>query len=84
MTGGSRQARVGDEEVETMTRARTWGLAGAATATLCALTLAATSVEGTGKAAEYRFRKPLVEGNGVGSLEDLRGTPVLIDFWGTR
>jgi hypothetical protein len=33
---------------------------------------------------DYAFRAPLDNGRGVSSMEDLRGKPVLIDFWGTR
>ncbi len=36
------------------------------------------------EAVEYRFRAALDNGRGVTSLADLRGKPVLIDFWGTR
>jgi len=40
--------------------------------------------DGEGKTARYKFRQPLDNGRGVSSLEELRGKPVLIDFWGTR
>jgi len=54
-----------------------------------ALTLAVTSfagpgVIGVGDAAQHTWRAPLLNGMGVASLEDLRGKPVLVDFWGTR
>jgi hypothetical protein len=32
----------------------------------------------------FTFRAPPVNSLGVKSLADLRGKPVLIDFWGTR
>ena len=32
----------------------------------------------------YRFREAPVNSMGVKSMADLRGKPVLIDFWGTR
>ena len=35
-------------------------------------------------AVAYKFRAPLVNGMGLKSMEELRGKPVLIDFWGTR
>jgi hypothetical protein len=34
--------------------------------------------------ASYDFRDPPVNSMGVRGLADLRGMPVLIDFWGTR
>lgn len=37
-----------------------------------------------GDVPQYTWRTPLVNGMGVTSLEDLRGKPVLLDFWGTR
>jgi hypothetical protein len=37
-----------------------------------------------GDVPQYRFHQPLVNGLGSESLSDLRGKPVLIDFWGTR
>ena len=39
---------------------------------------------GTGDAPDYQFNAPLLNGRGVTSLSDLRGKPVLIEFWGTR
>jgi hypothetical protein len=37
-----------------------------------------------GDGASYTFREAPVHSRGVRSLSDLRGKPVLIDFWGTR
>jgi hypothetical protein len=37
-----------------------------------------------GDRAEHTWRAPLVNGLGVKSLEELRGKPLLFDFWGTR
>jgi hypothetical protein len=37
-----------------------------------------------GDVASHAWRTPLVYGMGVKSIEDLRGKPVLFDFWGTR
>ncbi len=36
------------------------------------------------KTIDYRFSRPPVNAAGITSLADLRGKPVLIDFWGTR
>ena len=36
------------------------------------------------KAKSYTFRAPPLNSLGVKSLAELRGKPVLIDFWGTR
>lgn len=38
----------------------------------------------TGEVVSYTFRAPPVNALGVGSLADLRGRPVLIEFWGRR
>jgi hypothetical protein len=37
-----------------------------------------------GDVVAHTFEKPIVNGLGARSLEDLRGMPVLIDFWGVR
>jgi hypothetical protein len=37
-----------------------------------------------GQEASYSFRESPFNGLGVKSLEELRGKPVLVDFWGTR
>jgi hypothetical protein len=48
-------------------------------------TLASTgAATGTGEAVSYQFAKAPVNSMGVTSMADLRGKPVLIDFWGTR
>ena len=39
---------------------------------------------GEGSKAEYTFRDPPVNSMGIKSLAELRGKPVLIDYWGTR
>ena len=59
----------------------TAGLAGTAWLS-SALALASGGDEGG--AVEYKFRLPPVNSMGVTSMEDLRGRPVLIDYWGTR
>jgi hypothetical protein len=37
-----------------------------------------------GEEVSYEFRSPLVNGRGVTRLDDLRGKPLLVEFWGTR
>jgi hypothetical protein len=37
-----------------------------------------------GDAPAYAWRTALFQGSGASSLEDFRGKPVLVDFWGTR
>jgi len=45
---------------------------------------APAQVQKLGSRPEFRFQAPLLNGPGIASLADLRGRPVLIDFWGTR
>lgn len=42
---------------------------------------AAAQVE-VGDQPQYTFRSPLQNGMGVTELADLRGKPVLVEFWG--
>lgn len=49
-----------------------------------ALPAAASALQEGPEVVEYAFREPPVNSAGIGSLADLRGKPVLIDFWGTR
>jgi hypothetical protein len=44
----------------------------------------AQSTVRSGDVPEYRWRSSLFQGGGAVSLEDFRGKPVLVDFWGTR
>lgn len=44
----------------------------------------APRVVGVGDVVGHKFAAPILNGNGIQSLEELRGRPVLIDFWGTR
>lgn len=37
-----------------------------------------------GDAVAYKFREAPLNAGGVQSMQDLRGTPVLIEFWGTH
>ncbi len=32
----------------------------------------------------HTFREPLLNGMGVSQLADLKGKPLLVEFWGTR
>lgn len=47
---------------------------------------AAASPEGVavGEEVSYTFRAAPLGGMGVTSLADLKGKPVLVEFWGTR
>lgn len=57
------------------------GLAGLA---LAAVALASSNSPAGDGPVDFRFSKPPVNGLGLQSLAELRGKPVLIDFWGTR
>jgi hypothetical protein len=61
---------------------KSWQRAGFALAALGAVS-AAPGTRG-GESAGHTFRAPPVNSMGVKSLAELRGKPVLIDFWGTR
>lgn len=37
-----------------------------------------------GDEVSFTFQKPLLNGMGVTQLADLKGKPVLVEFWGTR
>jgi hypothetical protein len=56
--------------------------------TVLAFALSATaSLPGgvkVGDLVNYKFREPPMNAGGVQSMQDLRGTPVLIEFWGTH
>ena len=45
---------------------------------------AAAPLATSGEGKSYTFREAPFNARGVKTLEDLRGKPVLIDFWGTR
>ena len=45
---------------------------------------AGDSSANAGDSRSYRFQKAPVNSMGVKSMAELRGKPVLIDFWGTR
>ena len=42
------------------------------------------STAATGDRPEFQFRRPVLNGFGLGSLAELQGKPVLVEFWGTR
>jgi len=44
----------------------------------------AQSTVAPGDSPSYSWRSAPFQANGPVSLEDFRGKPVLIDFWGTR
>lgn len=58
------------------------GLAGLAL--VGAAWVSASAPVGDSKPIEHRFSQAPVNAMGVRSLADLRGKPVLVDFWGTR
>lgn len=37
-----------------------------------------------GDEVSYNFSQPILNGMGVSSLDDLKGKPILVEFWGTR
>jgi len=57
--------------------------AAALAATLVAADEAAAQAK-IGQVPKFAFQQPIVNGLGVKSLEDLRGRPVIVEFWGTR
>lgn len=55
-------------------------------ATFCSGSIASGQgrVVDLGDTVDYIFNEPLVDGLGLSSLRELRGKPVLVEFWGTR
>jgi len=51
-------------------------------AAILALTLAAPGGVKVGDTVQYKFREAAFNGPGLKSMQDLRGAPVLIEFWG--
>jgi hypothetical protein len=55
---------------------------------LLALTVASTPAAPAGvkvgDLVQHQFRESPLNGGGIKTLQDLRGTPVLIEFWGTH
>lgn len=60
-----------------------WKHVGLAIGLLGAAALSASARSG-GEGTSYRFSDAPVNSMGVKSMADLRGKPVLIDFWGTH
>ena len=60
-----------------------WKQAGLASAVLGAVALT-TGARSGGESTRYTFSTAPVNSMGVKSMADLRGKPVLIDFWGTH
>jgi len=52
--------------------------------TFASLATAGDGGEAPGAVQDHTFREPPVGAPGVRSLAELRGRPVLVDFWGTR
>ena len=65
---------------------RAWIGAGAVGLALAVGLSAPAAAEGVevGERIDYQFRRSLVNGRGAKSMEDFRGRPVLVEFWGTR
>jgi hypothetical protein len=55
----------------------------ALSAAFVAAEASAQTVAKVGDHMKFAFSQPLVNGQGVKSLDDLRGRPVLVEFWGT-
>jgi hypothetical protein len=58
-------------------------LAALSTATLIAA-LASFRAAPSDEVVNFKFSKPPVNSMGITGFDDLRGKPVLIDFWGTH
>lgn len=66
-----------------MHRSRLLATAALAGAVLFASSAATPERAKVGKRPAHKFETPLTNGLGVESLESLRGTPALFEFWGT-
>lgn len=53
-------------------------------AALALVAAAPAAQAGVGDTVDYKFRQAPVNALGVTSFADLRGKPVLVDFWGTH
>lgn len=63
---------------------------------ICLAAAAVALIDGTARAQEqgkvakvgekmsYTFQQPMLNGQGVRSLADLAGRPVIVEFWGTH
>ena len=59
-------------------------LLSATTLLLAVSALTPNARAGDGDAVSYKFSKPPVNSMGIAGMEDLRGKPIIIDFWGTH
>ena len=50
----------------------------------CVASIASSAPSTSGSGANYSFRDPPLNSMGVKSLSELRGKPIVIDFWGKR
>jgi hypothetical protein len=67
-----------------MSFARAIGLAAVAAALIGGNAQAqAPKVAKVGEKMSYAFQQPLLNGQGIKSLADLEGRPVVVEFWGT-
>ena len=57
---------------------------GVGVALACVAVLSVSAPRGDEAAASYVFATAPVNAKGVKGMADLRGKPVLIDFWGTH
>ena len=72
------------KEMEVM-RSRWWVcLAALVVAAATSKSAMAQTVAKVGDKMSYTFQKPLTNGQGMKSLADLRGHPVVVEFWGTH
>ncbi len=56
-------------------------------ALLCLTVAASAALPGgvkIGDSVQYQFREAPFNAGGLKTLQDLRGTPILIEFWGTH
>jgi hypothetical protein len=69
-----------------MNRMKWFQAAAATTLAGVALSLSPASAPdvSVGDDISYSFREPVLNGMGVSQLADLKGKPVLVEFWGTR
>jgi hypothetical protein len=67
-----------------MSFARAICLAAAAVALIDGTARAQGKMAKVGEKMSYSFQEALQNGQGVKSLADLAGRPVVVEFWGTR
>ena len=67
-----------------MSFARAICLAAAAVALIDGTARAQVKMAKVGEKMSYTFQQPMLNGQGVKSLADLQGRPVIVEFWGTH